>query len=102
MEKEGFGNCLQWLNNITEDSIKDYESFLTSFDIKPTTEKNISIPITIPNKVSKDKIEEEDDDYVVSGDFDSEYYSDSENEAVYNTDNFLDTGITKLIKNCKK
>lgn len=102
MEKEGFGSCLQWLNNITEDSIKDYESFLISFDVQPTIEKNISIPIPIPNKVSKDKIEEDDDDYVVSGDFDSEYNSDSENEAIFNIDNFLDSGIAKIIEKLLK
>lgn len=94
MEKEGFGSCLQWLNSVTEESIKDYQTFLSTFEIQPTV-KAINTTPPIPKKVNKDELEEDDDDsYIVSEDIDSDYNSDTENEPIkLNTDNFLEEGI---------
>ncbi len=98
MEKVGFGDCLQWLKRVDESSIKDFETFCASFKIEPTATAN-----TPPTKVSKKKkhmgVMEEDNSYVESGDIDSDYNSEEENEVELelNKENFLDEGMINFI-----
>lgn len=91
MEKEAFSECLHWLQNVTEDSIKDFETFGATFNIEPKTKIN-ETPIKVRMKKDENK-SEEDISYIASGDVDSDGYSEDEKEHLY-MDNFLDEGTT--------
>jgi hypothetical protein len=90
MEKEAFSECLQWLQNVTQDSIKDIETFSETFNIEPKTKTNETKLIKVRKKKEENK-SEEDISYIVSGDIDSSGYSEDEKEYLY-MDNFLDEG----------
>ena len=87
MEKEGFSECLLWLQNVCEDSGKDFETFCATFRIEPMAKTN-EAPIKVKIKKVKNT-SEEDISYVASGDVDSDSYSENEKEYLY-MDNFLD------------
>ncbi len=98
MEKVGFGDCLLWLKRVDENSIKDFVTFCATIKTEPTDAAN-----TPPIKVSRKKkdmgvMEEEDNSYVESGDIDSDYNSEEENEVGIdlNKENFLDEGMINL------
>ena len=95
MEKNGFGQCYKWLDKVTEDSIKDFETFRATFnDLEPTEDVN-----RVPKKISKkkDMEVEEDSSYKDSGDVDSDINSEEEKEPDLHIDDFLDEGLTIIL-----
>jgi hypothetical protein len=95
MEKEGFGECLQWLKKVTEESIKDFDTFCATFNDLEQTAKVNAPKIIRKKKEMEIEEEERDDSYKESGDVDSDF--DSENESILHTENFLDEGNTNNI-----
>lgn len=97
MEKESFGECIKWLRKVDEESIKDFDTFCSTFipETPITTAATTTTVTTTINHIrinkEKDKnkeIEFEDESYEMSGDADS--CSNSEEEINLHVDDFYE------------
>jgi hypothetical protein len=106
MEKEGFATCLTWLRNVTEESIKDMNVFRATLSTTNAPKKlnnnnknNKNNNKSNSNKKNKKVLNyKEDDSYEMSGDVDSDFNSeledeqDKEEEINFNEDTYFDSG----------